>query len=109
MTIIIDKLHCSVGEPLSDGAWTWYNNIVGKKNCTLVDTWWQTGRELHIITFYKCETFSIFSPETGGIAITPYPAPSGSRHKPGFPMKPFFGVEPVIVDDKVYLYIYTHN
>ena len=41
------------------------------------------------------------SPETGGIAITPLPAPGGSRPKPGFQMKPFFGVEPVIVDTEV--------
>ena len=36
-----------MGEPLSVRAWRWYNKIIGKENCTLVDTWWQTGRQLH--------------------------------------------------------------
>ena len=69
-----------VGEPLNIEAWHWYNLVVGGGRCPLVDTWWQT--------------------ETGGILISPRPAPEGVKPKPGFPMLPFFGIDPVLVDDK---------
>lgn len=69
-----------VGEPLNVEAWQWYNLVVGGGRCPLVDTWWQT--------------------ETGGILISPRPSPEGIKPKPGFPMLPFFGIDPVLVDDQ---------
>jgi len=68
----------TVGEPINPEAWMWYHNNVGKTNCPIVDTWWQT--------------------ETGGILITPLPGATPT--KPGSATFPFFGVEPVILDDK---------
>jgi acetyl-CoA synthetase len=68
----------SVGEPINPEAWRWYYEIVGNGECPIVDTWWQT--------------------ETGGIAITPLPG--ASTLKPGSAMRPFFGIEPVIVDSE---------
>ncbi len=70
------KLLGSVGEPINPEAWQWYYNVVGEKRCPIVDTWWQT--------------------ETGGILITPLPGAIGL--KPGSATKPFFGVEPALVD-----------
>ncbi len=66
----------TVGEPINPEAWNWYHNVVGNKNCPIVDTWWQT--------------------ETGGILITPLPG--AIALKPGSATKPFFGIEPLIVD-----------
>jgi acetyl-CoA synthetase len=66
----------SVGEPINPEAWMWYHDVVGDKRCPIVDTWWQT--------------------ETGGILITPLPG--ATKLKPGSATRPFFGVEPVIVD-----------
>lgn len=68
----------TVGEPINPEAWEWYYNVVGKGKCPIVDTWWQT--------------------ETGGIMITPLPG--ATPIKPGSATLPFFGVEPVIMDDK---------
>ncbi len=68
----------SVGEPINPEAWTWYNENVGKGKCPIVDTWWQT--------------------ETGGILIAPLPGAIPT--KPGSATKPFFGVQPIILDDK---------
>ena len=68
----------SVGEPINPEAWNWYNENVGKGACPIVDTWWQT--------------------ETGGILISPLPGATPT--KPGSATKPFFGVEPVVLDDK---------
>ncbi len=68
----------SVGEPINPEAWNWYNDYVGKGRCPIVDTWWQT--------------------ETGGILITPLPGAIPT--KPGSATKPFFGVQPEILDDK---------
>jgi len=65
----------SVGEPINPEAWIWYNEIIGKGRCPIVDTWWQT--------------------ETGGIMITPLPGVTTT--KPGSCTKPFFGVVPEIV------------
>ncbi|MBH0237921.1 acetate--CoA ligase [Methylobrevis albus] len=70
------KLLGSVGEPINPEAWNWYYNVVGDKRCPIVDTWWQT--------------------ETGGILITPLPG--ATALKPGSATRPFFGVEPAIVD-----------
>jgi len=66
----------TVGEPINPEAWNWYNNVVGDGRCPIVDTWWQT--------------------ETGGILITPLPG--ATALKPGSATRPFFGVEPQIVD-----------
>ena len=72
------KILGTVGEPINPEAWQWYYNIVGEKNCPIVDTWWQT--------------------ETGGILITPLPG--ATSLKPGSATLPFFGVQPAIVDDE---------
>lgn len=68
----------TVGEPINHEAWMWYHNIVGEKRCPIVDTWWQT--------------------ETGGHLITPLPG--ATDLKPGSAAVPFFGIEPVIVDNE---------
>ncbi|MCY4541468.1 MAG: acetate--CoA ligase [Rhodobacteraceae bacterium] len=70
------KVLGTVGEPINPAAWTWYNEVVGKKRCAIVDTWWQT--------------------ETGGHLITPLPGAVPT--KPGSATKPFFGIEPAILD-----------
>jgi acetyl-CoA synthetase len=67
----------SVGEPINPEAWLWYHNVVGDGRCPIVDTWWQT--------------------ETGGILITPLPGAIAT--KPGSATKPFFGVQPLLVDN----------
>jgi len=67
----------SVGEPINPEAWLWYHNVVGDARCPIVDTWWQT--------------------ETGGILITPLPGAIAT--KPGSATKPFFGVQPLLVDN----------
>ncbi len=72
------KLLGSVGEPINPEAWNWYDEVVGKGNCPIVDTWWQT--------------------ETGGILITPLPGATAT--KPGSATRPFFGVMPVILNDQ---------
>ncbi|MFC1565325.1 acetate--CoA ligase [Candidatus Neomarinimicrobiota bacterium] len=71
------KLLGTVGEPIKEPEWNWYYNIVGKGECQIVDTWWQT--------------------ETGGILITPLPG--ATPLKPGSATLPFFGVEPVILNE----------
>jgi len=68
----------SVGEPINPQAWEWYYRMVGEERCALVDTWWQT--------------------ETGGIMITPLPGVTDL--KPGSASRPFFGIQPVIVDEQ---------
>ena len=70
------RLLGSVGEPINPEAWLWYHNVVGDSRCPIVDTWWQT--------------------ETGGILITPLPGATAT--KPGSATRPFFGIEPVLVD-----------
>jgi len=67
----------SVGEPINPEVWTWYRDHVGHGKTPVVDTWWQT--------------------ETGGILITPLPG--AHTLKPGSASRPFFGVEPIILDD----------
>ena len=67
----------TVGEPINPEVWEWYHDVVGEGRCAVVDTWWQT--------------------ETGGILITPLPG--ATPCKPGSATLPFFGVEPVLVDD----------
>ncbi|WP_018267305.1 acetate--CoA ligase [Methylosinus sp. LW4] len=70
------RLLGSVGEPINPEAWEWYHRVVGEGRCPIVDTWWQT--------------------ETGGILIAPLPG--ATALKPGSASKPFFGVQPEIVD-----------
>ena len=67
-----------MGEPINPESWNWYYKVVGEEQCNIVDTWWQT--------------------ETGGIMITPLPGATPT--KPGSATFPFFGIEPVILDDK---------
>ncbi|HAZ60182.1 MAG TPA: acetate--CoA ligase [Gammaproteobacteria bacterium] len=68
----------SVGEPINPEAWDWYYRVVGGGRCSIVDTWWQT--------------------ETGGHLITPLPG--AIPMKPGSATLPFFGIEPVLLDEK---------
>ncbi len=70
------KLLGTVGEPINPEAWDWYNEVVGKGKCPIVDTWWQT--------------------ETGGHLLTPLPGATAT--KPGSATNPFFGIQPVILD-----------
>ncbi|MBB1118086.1 acetate--CoA ligase [Stenotrophomonas sp. W1S232] len=70
------RLLGSVGEPINPEAWRWYHDVVGDSRCPIVDTWWQT--------------------ETGGILISPLPG--AVDLKPGAATKPFFGVQPALVD-----------
>ncbi len=67
----------TVGEPINPEAWMWYHKVIGKENCPIVDTWWQT--------------------ETGGVLITPLPG--AHVLKPGSALRPYFGVEPVVLRD----------
>ena len=70
------RLLGTVGEPINPEAWEWYYRVVGEQRCPIVDTWWQT--------------------ETGGHLITPLPG--ATALKPGSATRPFFGVQPAIVD-----------
>ena len=70
------RLLGSVGEPINPEAWMWYHKTVGEELCPIVDTWWQT--------------------ETGGILITPLPG--ATDLKPGSASKPFFGIQPLLID-----------
>ncbi len=72
------RLLGTVGEPIKEPEWMWYHSVIGKEKCPIVDTWWQT--------------------ETGGILITPLPGAIPT--KPGSATVPFFGVEPVILDQE---------
>jgi len=71
------RLLGTVGEPINPEAWMWYREVVGHERCPIVDTWWQT--------------------ETGAIMLTPLPGVTVT--KPGSCTRPFFGVDPVIVDE----------
>ncbi len=70
------RLLGTVGEPINPQAWLWYHDVVGDGRCPIMDTWWQT--------------------ETGGALITPLPG--ATDLKPGSATKPFFGIQPQIVD-----------
>lgn len=72
------RLLGSVGEPINPEAWRWYHDVVGERRCPVVDTWWQT--------------------ETGSIQIAP--VPGALPLKPGSATLPFFGVRPVLVDER---------
>lgn len=71
------KVLGSVGEPINEEAWHWYNDNVGKKKSPIVDTWWQT--------------------ETGGIMITPIPFSTPT--KPTYATLPFIGIQPALMDE----------
>ena len=66
----------TVGEPINPEAWNWYNDVVGKGKCPIVDTWWQT--------------------ETGGHMMTPLPG--AHALKPGAAQRPFFGIKPLVLE-----------
>ena len=68
----------TVGEPINPEAWEWYYRVVGGQQCPIVDTWWQT--------------------ETGGILITPLVG--ATPLKPGSATRPFFGIQPALLDDE---------
>jgi acetyl-CoA synthetase len=68
----------TVGEPINPEVWQWYHDIVGNKQCAVVDTWWQT--------------------ETGGMMIAPLPG--ATPMKPGSATLPLFGIQPLLVDDE---------
>ena len=68
----------TVGEPINPDTWKWYYEVVGESRCSIVDTWWQT--------------------ETGGIMITPLPGATPT--KPGSATYPFFGIEPVLLNEQ---------
>ena len=72
------KVLGTVGEPINEEAWQWYNKYVGGNNCPIVDTWWQT--------------------ETGGILISSIP--KVIPDKPTFATKPFIGIQPILLDEK---------
>jgi acetyl-CoA synthetase len=71
------RLLGTVGEPIKEPEWNWYHKIIGKEQCPIVDTWWQT--------------------ETGGILITPLPGATPT--KPGSATLPFFGIKPAVMDE----------
>ncbi|QIL91007.1 acetate--CoA ligase [Microbulbifer sp. SH-1] len=72
------KLLGTVGEPINPEAWEWYYQVVGEKRCPIVDTWWQTETGAHMIT----------------------PLPGATALKPGSATRPFFGVQPALLDEK---------
>jgi acetyl-CoA synthetase len=72
------RLLGSVGEPINPEAWEWYYHVVGEMRCPIVDTWWQT--------------------ETGAIMISPLPG--ATELKPGSATRPFFGVQPILLDEQ---------
>ncbi|WOX04289.1 acetate--CoA ligase [Microbulbifer pacificus] len=72
------RLLGTVGEPINPEAWEWYYHVVGEKRCPIVDTWWQTETGAHMIT----------------------PLPGATALKPGSATRPFFGVQPALLDEK---------
>jgi len=72
------RLLGTVGEPINPEAWEWYYHVVGDERCPIVDTWWQTETGAHMLT----------------------PLPGATPLKPGSAMQPFFGVQPVLLDDQ---------
>jgi acetyl-CoA synthetase len=72
------RLLGTVGEPINPEAWEWYYKVVGEERCPIVDTWWQTETGAHMLT----------------------PLPGATPLKPGSATFPFFGVEPVLLDDE---------
>lgn len=81
------KILGTVGEPINAKAWNWYHRVIGGGRCPIVDTWWQT--------------------ETGAILLTPLPG--AWELKPGSATLPFFGVQPVLLDEKVIIFIFNRR
>lgn len=79
------KILGTVGEPINHEAWLWYYRIVGEERCPIVDTWWQS--------------------ETGGILISPRPSEPDAEIHPAMPMRPMYGIDPVLLNDKGMLLI----
>ena len=75
------RLLGTVGEPINPQAWEWYHSVVGDERCPIVDTWWQTETGAHMIT----------------------PLPGATATKPGSATLPFFGIQPVLLDDEGYI------
>ena len=71
------RLLGTVGEPINPEAWEWYHRVVGEERCPIVDTWWQTETGAHMLT----------------------PLPGAIDMKPGSATRPFFGVEPALLDN----------
>ena len=59
MTYNVLYLLLTVGEPLNDEAWLWYNDIVGEKRCTVVDTWWQTGKIVYVVMVKSSNLYGV--------------------------------------------------
>jgi len=72
------KVLGTVGEPINPEAWEWYYHVVGEENCPIVDTWWQTETGAHMLT----------------------PLPGATALKPGSATRPFFGVQPALLDEQ---------
>ncbi|MGD2119626.1 MAG: acetate--CoA ligase [Chromatiales bacterium] len=72
------RLLGTVGEPINPEAWQWYYKVVGESRCPIVDTWWQTETGAHLLT----------------------PLPGATALKPGSATNPFFGAQPVLLDDQ---------
>jgi acetyl-CoA synthetase len=72
------RLLGTVGEPINPEAWEWYHKVVGDERCPIVDTWWQTETGAHMLT----------------------PLPGATATKPGSATVPFFGAQPVLLDDE---------
>ncbi|MEW7977923.1 MAG: acetate--CoA ligase [Candidatus Sedimenticola endophacoides] len=72
------RLLGTVGEPINPEAWEWYHKVVGEQRCPIVDTWWQTETGAHMLT----------------------PLPGATPLKPGSAQQPFFGMQPVLLDDQ---------
>ena len=72
------RILATVGEPINPEAWQWYHRVVGEQRCPIIDTWWQTETGAHMLT----------------------PLPGATDLKPGSATLPFFGVQPVLLDDK---------
>ena len=81
------KIKILVGEPINHEAWNWYHDLVGEKRCPIADTWWQT--------------------ETGGACITPLPSAKDAIIKPAIAMRPFFGINAVLLNDKVFCILFS--
>lgn len=81
------KILGSVGEPINHEAWNWYHKVVGEGKCKIADTWWQT--------------------ETGGVCISPTPCADDAHIEPAMAMRPFFGIDAVLLNDKVNYYLYS--
>ena len=75
------KVLGSVGEPINHEAWKWFFEVVGEQRCPIADTWWQT--------------------ESGSNMISPLPCHKDDIIKPAMAMRPFFGINPVILDEHV--------